>query len=162
MEVQSEGPEHDAFTFIVILNACSVPGKANPGDLVSTRREVPSWGRLDPLQLGNIAQFAISRAQLRPRREAFIKSDLAFPQQLAGLLMPDSKCQLVRVSACKRTPAPLWGRGGVCNARASMGVASLSKPVAISYPCTHPIFLFISHIYRKPKHLSLGLAARAV
>lgn len=31
MEVQSEGPEHDAFTFIVILNACSEPGKANPG-----------------------------------------------------------------------------------------------------------------------------------
>lgn len=38
-----------------------------------------------------------------------------------------------------------------------MGVVSLNKLVAISHPSTRPMVLFIAHIYRKPKHLSLGL-----
>lgn len=98
----------DTITSMVVLHMWSEPGKANSGlePLLSSMREVPSWGRLDLSQLGASAQFAISRAQLRPRREAFIKSDLAFPQ-LASRLMLDSKCRLVTASACKHTPAPL-------------------------------------------------------
>ena len=58
--------------------------------------QVCSWSGLDLPQLEASAQSAISSTQFWPRRETFIKSDLAFPQ-LAGLLIPDSKCQLVTV-----------------------------------------------------------------
>lgn len=58
--------------------------------------QVRSWSGLDLPQLEASAQSAISSTQFRPRRGTFIKSDLAFPQ-LAGLLIPDSKCQLVTV-----------------------------------------------------------------
>lgn len=119
-----------------------------------------AWGRLDSPQRreGIPRNLQFPGPTSGPRREAFAKSDLAVPQ-LAGLLLSDLKCRLVTVSACRRSPAPL--RGGVFAVLGSVGAASLSKPVAMAHPCACSAVLFISHIYRKPKHLSLGLAGQA-
>lgn len=63
------------------------------------------------------------------------------------------------MSVCEHQSASLGAvvEEDVGCARGSVGVVSFSKLVAIPYPSTRPTFLFISHIYRKPKTSEPGL-----